>query len=116
MIINKEKNTLKFNPFLCCYFLTKMCINSNLNQPKSNDYYTVEKDTISDEFVVNEEELNLYHQNIINPKIKSIQLSSEKLKLVEPCYYLNSGQKINIDFDFLNPILIPFNMNLFIVT
>ena len=104
MIINKEKNYIKnLIPFCAVIFLQKCVINSNLNQPKSNDYYTVETDTISDEFVVNEEELNLYHQNIINPKIKSIQLSSEKLKLVEPCYYLNSGQKINIDFDFLEP-------------
>ena len=104
MIINKEKNYIKILiPFCAVIFLQKCVVNSNLNQPKSNDYYTVETDTINDEFVVNEEELNLYHQNIINPKIKSIQLSSEKLKLVEPCYYLNSGQKINIDFDFLEP-------------
>ena len=77
MIINKEKKYIKnLIPFCAVIFLQKCVVSSNLNQPKSNDYYTVEKDTISDEFVVNEEELNLYHQNIINPKIKSIQLSS----------------------------------------
>ena len=56
MIINKEKKYIKnLIPFCAVIFLQKCVINSNLNQPKSNDYYTVEKDTISDEFVVNEE-------------------------------------------------------------
>ena len=102
MIINKDKKYIKILFSFCAIIFSQKCvINTNLNQPKSIDYFTVDTVTVGDDFVVDKEELNLYHQNIIDPKIKSIQLSSEKLKLVEPCYYLNSGQKINIDFDLL---------------
>ena len=79
--------------------LQKCVINTNLKNTNSDDYFTVNTDSTEKNLSANEDVVSSYHQNIIDPKIKSIQISSEKLKQVEPCYYLNSEQNINIDFD-----------------
>ena len=102
MIINKVIKPLKILiPFCAIFLLQKCSLNTNLKYNNSDDYFTVHSDSTENNLSANEDVISSYHQNIIDPKIKSIQISSEKLKLVEPCYYLNSEQNINIDFDLI---------------
>ena len=101
MIINKVKKPIFFlTLFGVLFWLQKCAINTNLKQKNTDDYYTLNTDSTENHQTENEDVSSYYH-SIKDPKIKSIQISSEKLKLVEPCYYLNSEQKINIDFDLL---------------
>ena len=101
MIINKVKKPILFLTILCVLFwLQKCAINTNLKQKNTDDYYTLNTDSTENHQTENEDVSSYYH-SIKDRKIKSIQISSEKLKLVEPCYYLNSEQNINIDFDLL---------------
>ena len=101
MIINKVKKPIFFLALFCVLFWLEKCtINTNLKQKSTDDYYTLNTDSTENYQSENEDVIS-YHPNIKDPKIKSIQISSEKLKLVEPCYYLNSEQNINIDFDLL---------------
>ena len=101
MIINKVKKPIFFlTLFGVLFWLQKCAINTNLKQKNTDDYYTLNTDSTENHQTENEDVSSYYH-SIKDPKIKSIQISSEKLKLVEPCYYLNSEQNINIDFDLL---------------
>ena len=101
MIINKVKKPIFFlTLFGILFWLQKCAINTNLKQKNTDDYYTLNTDSTENHQTENEDVSSYYH-SIKDPKIKSIQISSEKLKLVEPCYYLNSEQNINIDFDLL---------------
>ena len=101
MIINKVKKPIFFlTLFSVLFWLQKCAINTNLKQKNTDDYYTLNTDSTENHQTENEDVSSYYH-SIKDPKIKSIQISSEKLKLVEPCYYLNSEQNINIDFDLL---------------
>jgi len=101
MIINKVKKPIFFlTLFGVLFWLQKCTINTNLKQKNTDDYYTLNTDSTENHQTENEDVSSYYH-SIKDPKIKSIQISSEKLKLVEPCYYLNSEQNINIDFDLL---------------
>ena len=101
MIINKVKKPIFFlTVFGVLFWLQKCAINTNLKQKNTDDYYTLNTDSTENHQTENEDVSSYYH-SIKDPKIKSIQISSEKLKLVEPCYYLNSEQNINIDFDLL---------------
>lgn len=101
MIINKVKKPIFFlTLFGVLFWLQKCAINTNLKQKNTDDYYTLNTDSTENHQTENED-VSSYYNSIKNPKIKSIQISSEKLKLVEPCYYLNSEQNINIDFDLL---------------
>ena len=101
MIINKVKKPIFFlTLFSVLFWLQKCAINTNLKQKNTDDYYTLNTDSTKN-YQPENEDVSSYHHNIKDPKIKSIQISSEKLKLVEPCYYLNSEQNINIDFDLL---------------
>ena len=101
MIINKVKKPIFFLIlFGVLFWLQKCAINTNLKQKNTDDYYTLNTDSTENHQTENEDVSSYYH-SIKDPKIKSIQISSEKLKLVEPCYYLNSEQNINIDFDLL---------------
>ena len=95
MIINKVRKPLKILIPFCAIFLHQKCtLNTSLKYKNSDDYFTVHSDSSENNLSANEDVVSSYHQNIIDPKIKSIQISSEKLKLVEPCYYLNSEQNI----------------------
>ena len=101
MIINKVRKPIFFlTLFGVLFWLQKCAINTNLKQKNTDDYYTLNTDSTENHQTENEDVSSYYH-SIKDPKIKSIQISSEKLKLVEPCYYLNSEQNINIDFDLL---------------
>ena len=101
MIINKVKKPIFFlTLFGVLFWLQKCAINTNLKQKNTDDYYTLNTNSTENHQTENEDVSSYYH-SIKDPKIKSIQISSEKLKLVEPCYYLNSEQNINIDFDLL---------------
>ena len=101
MIINKVKKPIFFlTLFSVLFWLQKCAINTNLKQKNTDDYYTLNTDSTENHQTENED-VSSYYYSIKDPKIKSIQISSEKLKLVEPCYYLNSEQNINIDFDLL---------------
>ena len=102
MIINKVRKRSKILIPFCAIFLYQKCtLNTSLKYKNSDDYFTIHSDSTENNLSANEDVVSSYHQNIIDPKIKSIQISSEKLKLVEPCYYLNSEQNINIDFDLI---------------
>lgn len=101
MIINKVKNFVFFLITVCSIFCLQECHITDRVNNNTNDYYVIKKDT--DEALKNEDEEISYIENILNPVIKSIQISSERLRSVEPCYYLNSEQKLNVDFDLLEP-------------
>ena len=78
----------------------------------NEDYYSIKVDSQKIDIAEKYEQPISYNSTILNPIIKSVQLSNESLNAVEPCYFLNSDKKVNVDFDLIesNPVPLQYEI------
>ena len=113
MIINK---VLKFNILfvfgIALIALIGCRLQSENKKSLNEDYYSIKVDSQTTDIVEKYEQPISYSSNVLNPIIKSIQLSNESLNAVEPCYFLNSDKKVNVDFDLIesNPVPLQYEI------
>ena len=113
MIINK---VLKFNILfvfgIALITLIGCRLQSENKKSLNEDYYSIKVDSQTIDIVEKYEEPISYNSTVLNPIIKSVQLSNESLNAVEPCYFLNSDKKVNVDFDLIesNPVPLQYEI------
>lgn len=99
MIINNKKLKSSYWYFLLILVHLASCTMQQKKSEKESDYYIIsEKEPIQEKKITKER----FEQRVYSNEIKSIEIGVENLKSGEPCYKINSGKPLQVEFDLLN--------------